>query len=212
MTRTTITILLLAIAGSVLSLPAANLADPCGVPDLNLSYAETAAPGPVSICSRPDGNGQPLSACYLQGGEVTDATITVHLLDGNGMPIAMFPREDIWLDDYFGDLDICGGRFIADDPTDPDGVTTFSQALPAGGVGYGARVIVFGSQLNHPPLPIDFNSPDSDGDLDVDLTDRVQFMSDWVLDYHYRSDFYWDGVIDISDIALLAQGYDTTCP
>jgi hypothetical protein len=210
--RRTITILILATAWSLLSCPVAALADPTGIPDLDLSTATVPGPGPFSVYTRPDGGGHPLSAAYLMGGQEADATITLHLVDANGDPIFMYPFEDLWLVCNAGSLALCANGSIADDYTDINGTTTFSDPLYAGGQGQGILLMVSGLPLNQPPLPISVNSPDITGDQVANLDDIVMFGMDWLGSYHYRSDFFYDGVIDISDIALFAQGLGASCP
>ncbi len=210
--RRTITIMILATAWSLLSCPVAGLADPTGIPDVNLSTATVPSPGPFSVYTRPDGGGHPLAAAYLMGGQVADATITLHLVDANGDPIYLYPFEDLWLECDAGSLAVCAGGSTADAYTDVNGDTTFSHPLYAGGQGQGVMVLVSGLALAQPPLPISFNSPDITGDLVANLDDIVLFGMDWLGSYHYRSDFFYDGVIDISDIALFAQGLGAGCP
>jgi hypothetical protein len=56
------------------------------------------------------------------------------------------------------------------------------------------------------------NSPDLNGDLAVNLTDVSHFVGSFFGTYDYASDFQWDGVINLSDIVLLAQGLGSECP
>ena len=210
--KRTITILILAAAWSLLSCPVAGLADPTGIPDVTLSTATVPSPGPFSVYTRPDGGGHPLSAAYLMDGQEADATITLHLVDANGDPIYLYPFEDLWLEGNAGPLVLCPGGSIADDYTDINGYTTFSNPIYGGGQGWGVVVLVSGLALTQPPLPISFNSPDITGDLVANITDIVPFGMDWLGTYNYRSDFFYDGVIDISDIALFAQGMGASCP
>lgn len=55
------------------------------------------------------------------------------------------------------------------------------------------------------------NSPDIDGNLVVNLQDVVLFSSDMSGTYNFRSDFNFDGIINLSDLAFLAGGMGTTC-
>jgi len=44
------------------------------------------------------------------------------------------------------------------------------------------------------------------------LTDVVLFSGIMFGDYDYAADFYWDGVVNLSDLVLLAQGVTADCP
>jgi hypothetical protein len=72
--------------------------------------------------------------------------------------------------------------------------------------------MVIGMSLPQPDLDIRFHSPDLDGDQDVDLSDVVRFVQDFLGDYAWHSDFHWDGVLDLSDVVLMAQGLERSCP
>lgn len=56
-----------------------------------------------------------------------------------------------------------------------------------------------------------FNSPDINGDLRVDLGDVTLFAQDINLGYDYRSDFDWDGRLNLGDLSVLAQGNGASC-
>ena len=119
-----------------------------------------------------------LAAC---GGEV-DATITVTLLDAGGLPIFLYPFEDMWLETSMGGLVPCNGGTVADGSTDINGVATFSGALFAGGYsdrtgGEKCQVIINGSALIGSDLDILFNSSDIDGNGLHDLADINLFIS-----------------------------------
>ena len=192
-----------------------------GIPDLGNSTAATLATETVSVYCLPNGGGHPLNDCYVSGGAKTDATITLTLLDSDLDPVFAYPFEDMWLEGDMGGLVLCAGGSTADANTDLDGVTTFSLALFAGGqtdavAGEVCAVIINGDALTQPGLDIRFNSPDINGDLNVNLTDVVLFSQDYYSgntgDDVYSSDFYWDGNINLSDIVLLSQGSGSTCP
>jgi hypothetical protein len=188
-----------------------------GIPDLTLSTAGTAAGAQVSVFTLPDGSGHGLNDCYIYGGTKIDATITLTLLDSNADPIYLYPACDMWLETSLGNLKLCPGGSCADGGTDYDGVTTFSNPLFAGGnsdplAGETCIVIINGEALASPGLDIQFVSPDVNGDLVVTLTDVVLFAADYYGLYVYRSDFYYDGNVNLSDIVLLAQGLGAECP
>jgi hypothetical protein len=189
-----------------------------GIPDLNLSTATMAAPGwGVSVYTLPNGGGTGLGECYTTGGVAIDAIITLTLLDSNADPIYLYPACDMWLETSLGGLKLCPGGSCADGGTDHDGVTRFSNPLFGGGysdplAGERCIVIINGEALASPGFDIQFNSPDINGDLVVNLTDVVIFASDYYGAYEYRSDFYFDGFVNLSDIVLLAQGMGAECP
>ncbi|MFH1841923.1 MAG: right-handed parallel beta-helix repeat-containing protein, partial [bacterium] len=192
-----------------------GLSPPYRIPDLNLSAATTATPSNVSVFTRPSGYGQPLSACYAFGGAVTDATITLTLRDWADQPIPHYPAADLWLESALGGLVLCPRGTMADHDTDAGGVTTFSGPVSGGAQsdyagGEGVVVMVGGQPLAQPSLPIYFNCADIDGDLDVDLADAYLLFEDMNGPYAYRSDFFWDGQIDLADQILFdfSQGLD----
>jgi hypothetical protein len=53
------------------------------------------------------------------------------------------------------------------------------------------------------------NSPDLNGDLVVNLSDVPLFAVDYFVEYNYRSDFFWDGQINLSDLGYLARAMGT---
>jgi hypothetical protein len=187
------------------------------VPDPEFSLASAAITEPVSIYSLPDGTGWGLDEAMLMGGNRTDATIILTLLDGQGNPIFNYPAENSWLD-LGGNGNPCQTGSIADGNTDALGQTTFSGPLLAGGSGAGATVMV--GTWPEPEYPVlfpqgdlfRFNSPDINGDHVVNLADVALFSADFFGNYNYRSDFFWDGVISLSDVALMAQGMGSFCP
>lgn len=152
---------------------------------------------------------------------MVNATITLTLIDAGSNPVSGYPPEDIWLDILNpspGTWIPCPAGTIADGPTNELGQTTFSNSLRAGGPGSGARIMI--GTWPTPEFPIEFpggdlfhfNSPDINGDLAVNLTDIAIFAGDFFGVYNYRSDYFWDGILNLSDIALIAQGYGAHCP
>jgi len=139
--------------------------------------------------------------------------LTLELLDLNADPIVMYPPEDLWLESADGGMVRCPGGTIADAATDPSGQTTFTNPLFAGAWST-AGIIgnISGYALVQSPLDILVNSPDISGDLQVDLTDVILFVTDMFSAYNYRSDLYWDGILDLSDVVLLAQHMQHNCP
>lgn len=207
-------------------LAAAALADQPAL----IVYEIDFAPGEeASILMYPDGSGPSLTEAVVLGGDEVDATIGIWLMTDEGVPIADFPPEDIWLQwvEEPETLDGCldygpnhpGGVFIADAATDIDGWTAFTQPLRGGGWSAGpVTVFVNGEPAEgpwgspHPPVPLRANSPDLSGDRQVNLTDITLFIQDYFGEYAYRSDLRWDGVINLTDISLFAQGVGMVCP
>ncbi|MFH2053096.1 MAG: FlgD immunoglobulin-like domain containing protein [bacterium] len=188
---------------------------PGGVPifqaDLDQCTASTAATGPVSIYNIPNGQGSGLDEAQTWGAGAMDARISVVIRDGLGQPIPGYPWEDLWLESDGGGLAHCPGGTHPDGPTDADGMTTFTGPFRAGGhtqSGESLFVMVDGQPIWNSTFPqIACNSPDIDGDLDVDLMDLTWFADDFCGVYNFRSDFRWDGVINLSDIAILAGAW-----
>ncbi len=115
-----------------------------------------------------------------------------------------------------GGLVTCAGGSIADRGTGPDGQTTFSQPIAGGGHSDLAGdertlVLVSGMPLEQPGLPMRFNSADIDGDLHVNLSDVSRFAQNYFVNYDYRSDFTWDGAINLADLSRLASAIAAVC-
>ena len=187
------------------------------VPDLDLSYYVTAATEPVSVFTVPDGQGNGFDTAFAYGGVTMDATITLYLVDMNGVPFVGYPAEDMWLETTEGGLASCPGGTIADADTDANGMTQWQEPLAAGGytdpVSELTIVFVSGGALSQPPLDIYFNSPDLSGDGLVDITDIAMFAQDLFGAYSYRSDFNWDGAINLSDVSYMTTlGIGAECP
>ncbi len=180
-----------------------------GVPDLTLSGAATGGAGPYTMFNIPNGGGS--SFVDAAGG---DATITLTLLDGLSAPIANFPFEDAWLVSLDAGMAACTGGTTADANTDIDGITTWATPLQAGGSSQaGTQVSISGANLNGPALNIDHNSADINGDGNVNLTDVPLFAGDFYGGgYVFRSDFAFDGAVNLSDVVRLAQALGASCP
>lgn len=56
-----------------------------------------------------------------------------------------------------------------------------------------------------------FNSPDINGDLRVNLADTIILSSDLSGTYNYRSDFNWDGLLNLSDVAIYSSAVGVSC-
>ena len=184
-----------------------------GVPDMSRSSATTAASVGASVYSLPNGGGHPVNNCFRLGGQRHNATITLTLLDVNSNPIFQYPWADLWLDTGDGALVYCPAGTSADRDTDVLGQTTWSRNLFAGSSGIGTVILVSGNTLTQAPLNINHNSPDINGSLLVNLSDVTLFAQDIFGGvYRYRSDFYWDGNLNLSDLVLMSQGTGAGCP
>ncbi len=59
------------------------------------------------------------------------------------------------------------------------------------------------------PQAVIFGGQQQDGALD--LMDVILFTEDYYTSYHYRSDFHWDGALNLSDIGKIAAGMGHNC-
>jgi len=196
------------------------LAQPCfadsGVPDLYMSEAFIAYDGPgiPSLMVVPDGSGNPFTEAHDEQGNIVDATITLYLRDGWGTAIVNFPHEDMWLESADGGVVSCVWGMIADQNTDINGMTMWANPPIAGGHSQGP-VIVFvnGSPLlSNSGLPLEFTSPDINGDLVVNLQDLSILAPDYFTGYSFRSDLNGDGYLNLSDIYLFSLHLGAHCP
>ena len=179
-----------------------------GVPDLTLSTASTAA-GSYVMFNIPNGGGVAFSAAA--GG---DATISLTLLDGLGAAIANFPFEDAWIETVDGGMVACVGGATADANTNALGATQWATPLQAGGASQaGTQVSISGAFLAGPALAIDHNSADIDGNGSVNLSDVPLFAGDFYGGvYAFRSDFAYDGLVNLSDVVRMATALGASCP
>ncbi len=153
-----------------------------------------------------------------------DATIQVTVRDGLGVVIANYPFEDIWLEcpasgNPPGDTDMhvglaaCVSGATADFSTDVAGYTEFKNPPFAGGQSWGqTRVVINGNGLSN-TVDVSFNSPDISGDGAVNLIDLADFTEDfYASDYHYRSDLFYDNVVNVIDLPIMAEFFTSACP
>jgi hypothetical protein len=197
------------------------LAQPCfantSIPDLYLSEAFIAydGPGVPTLMVVPDGSGNTFTEAHDEQGNVVDATITLYLRDSQGVPFVYFPREDMWLESADGGVVSClWWGMIPDQNTDINGMTMWTNPPIAGGHSQGP-VIVFiaGSPLlSNSGLPLEFTSPDINGNGHVNLQDLAILAPDFYSGYQFRSDLNGDGYINLSDIAIFAQHLGIHCP
>jgi hypothetical protein len=176
----------------------------------------------VSIFVLPDGSGPPLNQAMLFGGHIADSGITVSLVDSQFSPIPHFPGEDIWLDSEVSTITSCSSYqnvgFVFEGVTDFNGEITFTGSPAGGGWSEGPVWVYLNGnramgpdQVPHSPLNIRFNSADINADAVVDLLDVTLFVEDYFGDYQYRSDFNWDGELNLMDVVLLVKGIGRRC-
>ena len=209
---------------------------------IGLAAAAKAVPGPdfwgelawphaqtVHLLVVPGAGGMPLAAAELAGGATVDATLRVQLWhlprddEGNFLPaetVPNFPRTELSLgsDRLVG----CPDGTYPDGDSDADGWVTFSMAPHMGGwlepatAAGGLSLLISGIELDGlfgnllPPIVV--NSPDINGDREVNLTDVPLFATDYYGSYSFRSDFLWDGVLNLSDVVRLANSLGAGCP
>lgn len=190
-----------------------------GVPDLEKSWVEMAWIGPSSpvLFNVPNGGGAAFFEAYTLDGYVVDATITLYLRDSDDEPVTNYAADNMWLmtNDALGGFAPCFEGTIPDSPTDPDnGVTTWANPLRAGGWSEGQTVVMIdGSPLLSVGLNLRHNSPDIDGNGTVNLTDLPYFVVDFFsINYSFRSDFFYDGQINLSDVPPFAANRNNACP
>ena len=78
--------------------------------------------------------------------------------------------------------------------------------------GAATRVLILGMALPRSELDVRWHGPDLNADLVVDLTDVVMFALDFAGGYAWRSDFHWDGTLNLSDVVLLSTSLGAACP
>ena len=161
----------------------------------------------------PDGTGPALSAARAFDGQLVDATVALALRDYQGLPIANFPAEDLWIESSDGGLVFCAGGQIADRSTDLQGKTVWALPLRAGGHSGGpCHVIVNAQRVTGGVDPaLCFNSPDVNGDLHVNLVDASAFAGMYFGPYSLGGDLQFDGSVDLSDVAALARAMGVSC-
>lgn len=190
-----------------------------GVPDLQLSTASTAAGVGVTpvMYNLPNGLGSTFANARSTGG-VVNATITLTVLDGGGVPVANFSANDMWLEKEVvastGNFAACTGGTTADLNTNASGVTTWAAPLRAGGWSTSKTLVVInGAALtSNTGLVLRHNSADINGDGNANLSDIPLFVADFYGAYSFRSDLLFDGIVNLSDIPRVASGVGAVCP
>jgi hypothetical protein len=191
-----------------------------GVPDLDNCSATTAAGQQVNVFVIPNGQGFLMTearAVTTPPQDVVDATVTVTLLDAGMNPVFAYPFEDMWLQTSMAGLVACPNGTIADGSTDINGQSTFTGPFYAGGhsvSGEMTQVVVSGAALPVAnDLDILFNSADMDGNGLVDLTDVSLFSTAYLGGvYDFSADFFFDNVLNLSDLVLFSGAVNIGCP
>lgn len=178
----------------------------------------------ASVMTRPDGLGDPLANAWtwdgIAGNDATrvDASFAAAVRNSLNSNLLSLDLSSVLLATNLGGLVPCPGgsdadgtvlgEYVFSDPVLGGGSTnpglaegTFVQVLDAPSVTF--------SGLSS--LPIQFNSPDMNGDGTVNLADVVDFSEDLATSYDYASDFVWDGRIDLRDVAELAVSIGVGC-
>ena len=140
--------------------------------------------------------------------------IEVEILDCGEIPIVNFPFQDIWVSDPgTGELALCQGGSMADANTDANGYTTISGVVFGGGYTEGGTLVYVNGEpaLDAGPMPLNFVSPDLDGDRIVDITDFSIFGLDFG-STAMRSDFVPDGIVDLADFSTFGVNFHSNCP
>ncbi len=191
---------------------AASLAT-AGVPDVTQCSATVNHSGFAVVYNVPNGNGNGFDAAVGAGGAV-DATITVVVNDGTPAPIANYPFEDVWIESLDGGMVACTGGATADASTDALGMTQFQNPLQAGGWSLANTIVLINGNQIPGSVSIGYNSPDLDGSGAVNLTDVQLFAGDFTTPatYDFRSDLFFDAIVNLSDLPLLAAAIGASCP
>jgi hypothetical protein len=165
---------------------------------------------PVSFCLAPNRNVR----AFLAGGQEVQAQLRFPVIIWSDWPdLTTAPVE--WR--IGGAVELCGSATQIV-PRDGNGWVTVLPNLRGGGhsgPGEASLVTLWINVCPNQQLDLDdgiyFNSPDVNGDLRVDLTDISYFATDFFGAYDYRSDFNWDGEVDLGDLTIMAQGVGTSC-
>ena len=191
-----------------------------GVPDLQLSTASHAAGVGVNpvLYSLPNGLGNSFTQARTTTADV-NATITLTVLDGGGLPVVAFSAADMWLEKEVlggtGNFAACTAGTTADFNTNAAGVTSWANPLNAGGWSTSKTIVVInGAALtSNSGLLLRHNSADISGDGIVNLTDIPEFTADYYDGSNaFRSDFFYDGVVNLNDIPSMVAAIGANCP
>lgn len=189
------------------------------IPDMEMSTASTAVGDDVTpvMFNLPNGQGSSFAQARVADGYV-DATITLYVRDSIGEPVTWLSSYDMWLETEVtagsGNFAACAAGTTADFNTDAAGITRWAAPLRAGGWS-SARTLVYivGMRLtSNNGLMLQHNSADSNSDGEVNLVDIQIFVNDLHGAYAFRSDLFFDGVVNLNDVPRLARSVGATCP
>ena len=186
------------------------------------------ADGTVSLFSAPDGSGGVLREADSWSGtpgntpRVVNARIEVTLTNEKGEPIANYPAEKIRVRAANGSWTECAEeRLVAASDTDGAGRTAITGALFASGTATAGDLLRI--SIDDPDVGIvtyiaagsgfdvRVRSADFGDDGAVDVQDLGNFAGDLSAGYAERSDFLWDGQLNLNDVARFASVYGAEC-
>jgi len=187
------------------------------IPDPYMSWAGPSDPTPVSIWILPDGSGLPLDQAQGPGGVTVSMSIQVLLFTPDGNPHSGIEPHEVWIEDLLGEVSLCLPGWHPDVWNQAEGEFFFTGSPAGGGSRAHAdnnnpfRVMVCNGPLWDPVYNLAVNSPDINGDLQVNLVDLSLFGQDFHGVYAYRSDFVWDGQVNLLDLAVLGGALGLEC-
>ena len=184
---------------------------------------------PISMFLVPNGTGTPFTNCWEYPGTPISVEVRVRAMDSvgpvGGVSVGRIRLEEaapsptvVWCDDAFYPPPAHAPN-LPDAITDATGLTRFTMAYHGGGWAVAPTYVwifelpggtwapIIGSPLN-----LSYNSSDINGDLTVDLIDVGLFATDYFGAYNYRSDFNFDGVLNLTDVAIFAPTFGASCP
>lgn len=182
------------------------------IPDINNCSIGTRATQDVSVLTCPACDGYALTQAQTFGGGVMDATIEVYIRNSAGQGIAGI-WEEIILDDP--GLCFCLDKDHPDLATNDNGYAEYALPLCTGGCAENLTLSGYLSGIPFLQNPIPFikiNSVDLNCDRVVDLVDLADFAAAYFGTVTYCVDFYWDGVMNLLDLAAFSQHYGHVCP
>ena len=125
-----------------------------------------------------------------------------------GVPVV---PQDFWWDDLgTGDLSMChlgstGDRLFGFQ-------VWFTGAAKGGGWTQSGIAVYYWGDLYQVFPDYWINSPDINGDMLVNLIDVATFARDYAQGYHFRSDFIYDGRVNLADVGEFATHLGEACP
>lgn len=174
---------------------------------------------PNSLCIFPDGRTSLNDAVFGN----LDFTF-LYLMDWdwtcNCMVFIDYPERGLYLGAFEAPLTVCGQPepyiFAQNSPPCSMG------AIPIFGGGHSeidengnpisSAVVHWGpGDCGAHPIELYINSPDINGDQSVDLGDVGAFVIDYFGGYNFRSDFFYDGVINLADVGIMGAALGARC-